>query len=241
MKKFIRGAVTVTLLSVIAVSGCQLYRYYREYAKEKAMHELALEHKPTEPNSTETAPFFNQNILDLQKQNADVVGWLTVPATDVDYPFVQGNDNSYYLHRDLNESYASAGTIFIDYRCEKDFSGFNTILYGHHMKNGSMFRTLKNFNNREFLESHHTATIFLENKTIMLEIFAFLVIQANDSLAYKTRFSQSEKEEYLRYVQNAARYYRALDLQTDDRFVTLSTCTYEFENARAVVLGRICE
>ena len=79
----------------------------------------------------------------LDFQNPDVVAWIQIPGTQINYPVVQGKDNDYYLHRDLNGQKSTAGTIFLDYADQADFSSLHNVLYGHHMKNGSMFKTFQ--------------------------------------------------------------------------------------------------
>ena len=83
----------------------------------------------------------------LDSQNPDVVAWIQIPGTQINYPVVQGKDNDYYLHRDLNGQKSTAGTIFLDYADRADFSSLHNVLYGHHMKNGSMFKDISRYRN----------------------------------------------------------------------------------------------
>ena len=241
-KRLIKILLSVLLLGIMLFSAYQLYQIYRDYAAEKAIHDMVLEYKPqdTVPSETETEePVINQSVIDLQAVNADVVGWLTIPNTNIDYPFVWYSDNDFYLRRDLEKKYAQAGTLFMDYRCNRDFSSQNTIVYGHQMKNNSMFGSIKNFNNKEFFDNNRTGTIFLANQTLELEIFAFLVVKAADKEIYKTDFSKTGNAGFMEYIAENARYFRETPLGETDRFVTLSTCSYEFNNARMVLICRI--
>ena len=224
------------------MSVYQIYQICRDHAAEEEIHNVVLEYKPDIPLPPENPidePIINQSILDLQALNKDIVGWITVDNTKIDYPFVRYSDNSYYLRRDINGKYAQAGTLFMDHRCNKDFSSANSIIYGHHMKSGSMFGTLKNFNNKEFFDSNRTGTIFLANQTLTLEFFAFLVIKADDKEIYKTDFSEIGNATFIEYIEKNARYYRETPSTETDRFVTLSTCGYEFENARLVLIAKL--
>jgi len=182
------------------------------------------------------AVIINQNVVDLQAQYPDAVGWLAVPNTKIDYPFVQGGDNDYYLHRDINGDYALAGTIFIDYRCVGDFTSQNIILYGHHMKNGSMFGTLKAFAQKSFFDKNTHGVIYLPYCTLTLEFFAYMVINPDtEKELYKVILSDT----YFDYVKRNARHYRDIGLAQGDRIVTLSTCAYEFDNARMMLLAKV--
>ena len=86
----------------------------------------------------------------LQQVNSDVIGWIAIPGTEISYPLVQGTDNDYYLTHTWNQNSSAVGAIFMDCRCSADFSGFNTIVYGHRMNNGSMFAALKHYQKAGF-------------------------------------------------------------------------------------------
>ena len=237
MKKLVY-ALTFVLLCVAGVSGYNLWRIYAETAKEAKIHSALLEYKPGQTGVTEpqVEEIVNQNIIDLKEQYPDVVGWLTIPNTNVDYPFAWYSDNDYYLRRTLDLKRAEAGTVFMDYRCDKDFKSRNTIIYGHNMKSGRMFATLKSFNNKEFFEANLTGTIYLKNETITLEFFAYMVFNP-----YKETelYTPDPSESYVEYVRQNARNYRELNITKQDKIVTLSACSYEFKEARMVLLAKI--
>ena len=90
----------------------------------------------------------------LQQVNSDVIGWIAIPGTEISYPLMQGTDNDYYLTHTWNQNSSAVGAIFMDCRCSADFSGFNTIVYGHRMNNGSMFAALKHYKKQDFLQAH---------------------------------------------------------------------------------------
>jgi sortase B len=229
--KVLRLVFALCFAAVIAYSGYRIWLIQADYKKEADMHGAVMEYKP-DPASDET---INQNVIGLQAKYPGAVGWLTVPNTNIDYPFVQSKDNDYYLRRDLNGDYAVAGTVFMDYRCEKNFVSQNTILYGHHMKNGSMFGTLKSFNDKAFFDANRYGIICLPHDTLTLEFFAYMVITpATEKEIYNPALSDT----YFDYVRQNARYYRDIGLD-GGRIVTLSTCAYEFDNARMVLLAVI--
>ena len=252
------------LLVVIAYSSFSLWEIQRNNAQEAQLHSRLLQYRPTaempassdpvsESSSEETSsnhsglgaphsPRPNQGIIDLQVRHPDVVGWLTIPNTGVDYPFAQGKDNAHYLHLDLEQKRSAAGTIFMDFRNSQDFSDFNTILFGHHMRNGSMFGSLQAFNSRTFFEENRTGMIFLPEKTYEIDFFAFAVIAPDDAVIFDpTIQTEAEAALFLDHVEQLARYYRDINLTVHDRLVTLSTCNYEFDDARMVLVGRLSE
>ena len=213
------------------------------YADDSIQADDLIQHEDTAQHTTmlpSSDPPVNQSIVDLRAAYQSTIGWLTIPNTLIDYPFAQGIDNDFYLHMDLNHNKSPAGTVFMDYRNSIDFSDFNTVIFGHNMKNGSMFGTLQNFGNPEFFYNNKLGSIVLENKIFAIEFFSFAVIKPNDPVIYDTNItSEADKTAFLEYVQNNARHYRDIAVTPRDRIITLSTCSYEFNNARMVLIGRL--
>jgi len=231
MKKKIRAVIAIVLLGVLVFSGLKIWNETEAYRGESDLHKQLMQLKPVPQED----PVVNQSVIDLEAQNSDMAGWLTVPGTRIDYPFVQAKDNDFYLRRNFNGAYALAGTLFMDYRCAKDFSSQNTIIYGHHMRNGSMFGAIKKFRDKDFFTANKTAAIYLPDQTYTLELFAFMLVRSNDAVLY----DHEPGNDFLAYVEQNARQYRDIGASADDRFVTLSTCAYEFEGARMALVGRI--
>jgi len=232
-------------LAVILYSGYQIVLIQNNYRAEAQTHDALIQYKPDgTPSPDQTQPdgqstdneITNQSILALQAKYPDALGWLTVPNTKIDYPFAQYTDNDYYLHRDLEGKSLFAGTIFMDCRCEKDFTSQNTILYGHNMKNGSMFGSLSSFNNKTFFQANQYGIIYLPHENLTLEFFAYMVVNPDTE---KEVYNVTLSDTYFDYVKQNARYYRDIGLTSEDRIVTLSTCAYEFNNARMVLLARV--
>jgi len=239
IKTVICGILVMCLLSIIGYSGYNIWKINSGYRNEEKIHNEVMEYKPEEETAQNIEETVNQSIINLQKRYPDTLGWLTISNTKIDYPFVIYKDNDYYLHRDMNGKYASAGTIFMDYRCDENFTSQNTIIYGHHMKNGSVFGTLKNFNSHAFFEENTSGKIHLPHKVLELEIFAFIVMKSDDKQIYKIEFAENEKTDYLEYIRKSARHYRDIKICPNDNIVTLSTCAYEFNNARMAIAARV--
>ena len=204
---------------------------------------LTISISSTSQNSSEATPpdtrppAANQYIIDLQNEiNRDVVGWLTIPGTKIDYPFVKGADNDYYVNRDLFGEDAPAGTIFIDERNAADLSDFNTILYGHNMKNGMMFGGLPLYSDEWYFNDHNAGTLYLVYGTYHMEIFAYMVVRSDDEVIYGT---DADSGAFFGYVRENARYFR--EPAATDKVVTLSACAYEFDSARVVVIASVSQ
>jgi len=233
------------LLAVMGYSGYRLWDIYSNRASEVTVRNQMLVYRPTIPHSDDTPaqqsdPVVNQSIINLQYNHQSSVGWLSIPNTWVDHPFVQGQDNSFYLHRDINHNALHAGTIFMDYRNCYNFSDFNTLIYGHNMNNGSMFGTLPYFTNQSFFEENNVGYVFLPYQTYELQIFAVAIIRPYDRIIYGQNFETTESREYfIDYVRRIALHYQDIDVTKEDRFVTLSTCRNDAANYRLVVIGVI--
>lgn len=183
--------------------------------------------------STVSEKIINQSIIDMQNEiNNDIVGWLTIPNTKIDYPFVIAKDNDFYLRRNIYKNQAGAGSIFMDYRCDRDFTDFNTVIYGHEMKNRSMFGDLKLFADPSFFDSNLSGTLFIKDNTYTLEIFACMVVRADDKLIYNP---SADRENFFAYAKKYARQYH--EPSVAGNVVTLSTCAYEYDGARIVLLA----
>lgn len=173
----------------------------------------------------------------LRQQNPDTVAWITLEGTAIHYPVVQGKDNSYYLNRLPDGSVNRAGSIFMDYRNESDLSQRNTILYGHHMQNGTMFQPITGYKDQKFYEEHPTALLMTPQGNYTIEFFAGYVTDLN-SQAWKLEFgSDAEFEEWIGNAISRSAFTSTLSPTPQDRVVTLSTCTYEYDDARFVLLG----
>jgi len=175
----------------------------------------------------------------LHEINTDVVAWIYIEDSDINYPVVQGTDNKRYVKQMVDGTYNAAGSIFMDYQNRSDFSDPHTILYGHNMKNGSMFAQVLEYRKPEFFESHPTGIIITPEQNFRFEIIAGYVTDVYDD-AWKLTFS--DDEDYLLWLKdtmNRSIIGGTFDVSASDRVITLSTCTYEFEEARFVLVCRI--
>ncbi|MDR3314114.1 MAG: class B sortase [Oscillospiraceae bacterium] len=235
--------LALLLLAGMAFGGYHAWKMQTDVNAEADLHGEALQFKPTAPAAGALASpggtVKNEAIVRLRAQNPAGVGWLTIPHTGIDYPFVQAADNKYYLTRDLKGDTAKAGTIFMDYRNARDFSDFNTILYGHNLHSGAMFAGLKLFAEQDFFEATPGGTLFLEEQTYTLAFFAYLLVRVDDSVIYSA--NPGDQTAYLAYLKQNAKQYREPGLQAGERIVTLSTCAYDYNGARMVLLAVLRE
>ncbi len=175
----------------------------------------------------------------LLAQNSEVNGWLYCADSPINYPVAQGKDNDYYLHRLIDGSYSGGGTLFLDFFCEKDYAGRNSVVYGHHMNDGSMFASLSKFRDQAYYDAHPVMYLNTPNQNFRLDLFSGYITNANSD-SYTIGFLDDEAfQQYLDKICSQSDFESTVQVTAQDRIVTLSTCSYEFENARYVVHGKL--
>ncbi len=181
----------------------------------------------------------------LWQTNTDVYAWLTVPGTNIDYPIVQSEDNTYYLNHTWDKKEYKAGSIFSETYNSKDFSDPNTILYGHRMYAGDMFAQLQNcFSEADFFDENRVFIIYTPTKILTYEIVAAFPF-GNEHLLFEYNFYNEEdferfENDVFSTVDFRASFLEGVDLVCkEDRLVTLSTCLKGNGNKRYLVLGRL--
>ncbi|MBQ8329654.1 MAG: class B sortase, partial [Lachnospiraceae bacterium] len=163
MRKIIYNFLIIVFSAIIAFSGYRLYTIFHEYHEgEKQYEETAANYVKT-PDKTEVpeVPVDPMTICPISvdfdsliAENPDVVGWIYSDGTQINYPVLRGESNDTYIHTMINGQYNSAGSIFMDFRNNPDLSDINTIIYGHHMKNGSMFASLHQYVHQDYYDEH---------------------------------------------------------------------------------------
>lgn len=179
------------------------------------------------------------DFIALKEVNRDVIGWLYLPDTVINYPVVQGEDNTYYLKHLVDGTYNSNGCLFADHNNQKDFEDDNTMIYGHHMNSGKMFARLVKYKDQGFYEAHPNIFFITEDATYRIELFAGYTTTA-DSDAYLISLpTREEKISWLKELFHQSDFYADVTVSAEDHIVTFSTCAYDFYNARYVVHGKV--
>lgn len=242
-------------LAVFVVAGINVFRLGSEYRKgiqeyeklenyAEVADDTAIE---TAEEETEAAEAEEEKVTipvsldvrfdELQSLNEDFVGWIYYAPLELSYPIVRGDDNDYYTHYTFEGEKNASGAIFMDFLNRKDFTDYNTIIYGHNMRNGTMFGSLKKLlNDESYLEEDQNFYIFTEDATYMYEIFAVYLTKA-DSNTYNLIRSEEEQQALLDYVAENATYLSDKEVTAQDQIVTLSTCHGLHSTNRTVVMG----
>ena len=162
----------------------------------------------------------------LKAINDDVVGWLELEAIpSISYPIAQGEDNEYYLHRTIKKTYNFAGSVFIDSTNASDFSDCNTIIYGHNMKDKTMFGKLNNYKDEEFYKENPYFYIYTPDYTYRYDIFSCYLARVDNEVDFYTQFASDEQfQEFLDGVKAQSAYDTGVEVTPEDKVITLMTC-----------------
>lgn len=244
--------LTIALIAAIVVfcyAAFNLYHIYTEYKKGtdeyNQIEEMAVTERDADsaevagPNA-QLKPPIEVDFDKLKSVNEDVVGWIYVDALpDISYPIVKGKDNQTYLHQTYEKNYNFAGTIFVDYENSGDFSDCNTLVYGHNMKNGSMFGHLKKFREDDKLyKQDKYFWILTPERNYRYEIITAYTTGVNSDTYTLFKGPGEEFEKYLETIKGYSEIQTDdTDLTIKDKIVTLSTCTGN-ESTRFVVQGK---
>lgn len=183
----------------------------------------------------------------LWEVNPEIYAWLRVPDTNIDYPVLQHmeDDQSYYLTRDIYGKSNQAGSIYTEYYNSRDFQEPNTVLYGHNMKNGSMFHNVRYFADREYFDEHEELYIYLPDKILKYQIIACYEYDDRHLLGSFDFHDEAVFAEYLEDIMNPRSMYamirEGVNLTTEDKLVTLSTCVANKPNNRRLLQAVLVE
>lgn len=194
---------------------------------------------PASSTSSPPLPSKKADILSAQQKNSDVIGWLTVPGTNLDMPIVHTTDNSYYLTHNLDKQTYKKGWPFLDYRNDAENLGHNSIIYGHNMGDGDLFGELEQFENLDFLNQHPVIYFGTANTDRYWKIFAVYTTDVNFYYINTSFPTDQDFATLVSQMRAQSMFNTTVDVAPTDDILTLSTCTYTFDNARFVIEARL--
>lgn len=264
MREKRRKIVAVLLLLVFFGSSALVLRQYTDYlaarrSGEEARSEAGLvqqEEVPTSPPEVSVVPepevpevpeqptleeqalyLWDVDLAQLRQTNPDVLGWISIPGTQLDYPFLQGEDNQHYLNHTWQGKRNAAGSVFLECKVSADFSDFNTIIYAHNMKNGSMFGSLRQYRTQSHYETNPYIYIMDDSGLRRYEIFAAFEADVR-GYTYRLDINTPEKKQaFLDYSAEQSVLQTKVEPTVEDSVITLSTCTGNGYDYRWVVQG----
>lgn len=205
---------------------------------------------PSQPDASAT-PVVEEIVLDpevspinvdfnaLLTRNPETMGWLYCPDTAINYPVTQTDDNMFYLHKDIDGNYSSYGTLFVECLCQKNFKSLNSIIYGHHMNDGNMFAKLVNYAKQDYYNQHPVFYLNTPEMNYRVELFSGYITDMNSD-TYSIDFTSAEENQaWLDKIIAQSTFESSVAVKPGDKILTLSTCTYEYDNARFVVHGKM--
>ncbi len=234
-------------IGLMIFSGYKISSILIEEKNSKSMYEelqdkAVADETKDDSNDDDNTPIspISVDFNTLKAESSDIIAWIYCPDTPINYPIVQSSDNDYYLRRLLDGSYNSSGTLFADYRSSSDFTGYTALVYGHNMKNDTMFGTLPCYREQSYYDEHPVMYLLTPSQNYMVELFAGYVTSTTDSI-YEAIDTQDERNNILQRSQEQSNFTANVEVADDDRLLILSTCSYEYENARYVVVGKLTE
>ena len=241
-RRWLEALLFLLMLAALFALGKRGFDTWKQKRQEEELRELSRQQETMEETQQEivieeeTEPPYERPIdfSALREINPDIVAWVEIPGTRIDYPVVQADNNETYLHRSFEGEESSAGAIYLDCDSDSDFMGKHSILYGHHMKNGSMFAEIVKFKEKTFFQEHREVILYLPDRELHLKTIAALY---GDASGEKRRTVFSDQESFNRYVDEMTKNcsFRELPEGDCEGLYSFVTCSYEFQNARTIL------
>jgi sortase, SrtB family len=248
-KQVIYNLLLLIALSGFVFSAYKLYSIYTDYKmiddNNSAIRNIAFDNsklvieEDVDPNDINFLPVVNFQAL--KEMNSEIIGYIYIPNTEINYPITQAVDNHKYLETTANLLYSAGGSIFVDFRNDSFFNDRNTLIYGHAMRNNSMFGSLSNYKKQSFLDQHPYVFIYTENAIHKYQIFSFHQ-DTHDSYVYNIYFESDDS--FLTFTNSLASksvINSSADLNSGNRIITLSTCTNITDEGRYLLHAILVE
>ena len=271
-KDFVYTILYIIFMTIIIISALYIFKFYKmsnEATEEsQLLNEIDLETQEKANNSSNDIETKNNEadgnaskniennniettermlkVKKLQKENDDIVGWLEIEDTNINYPVLQGDDNEFYLNRNYKKEKSEKGSIFLDAKYNWNIPSNNLLIYGHNIINGLMFQDLLKYESQDFYKKHPNIKFTTEKDDKEYEIISVfksrVYYKAEKNVFRYYDFINAKKEEdYMEFVKNAKKasiYDTETTAKYGDELITLVTCSYHIEDGRFVVIGR---
>jgi len=220
--------IIILILTLIMIySGYKIITWLNENNKNNELKEqVQQEVRIDSAKDISDNDKYQVNVSELQKKNKDIVGWIKVWGTDIEFPVVQTTDNEYYLTHSMDKTYNSAGWIFADYTNKLDGTDKNIVIYGHNRRDNSMFGTLKNVLNKEWYdnENNYFIPFIQKGQSTIYEVFSVYQIENEDYYITTNFASIEEYQTFIDTIKSRSVKNFGIDVTTSDNILTLSTC-----------------
>lgn len=244
--KFKKLLLLLLVIIFIFSIGYMFYYIYNNNKNKKDSTDILNEVKIDSTQVTEEKSEKMLKLEELQKENNEIIGWLEIEGTNINYPVLQGTDNEFYMKNNYKKEKSKDGSIFLDKSYNWDIPSSNLLLYGHNNKNGIMFQDLLKYKNEDFYKEH-TKIKFTTNKEDnvyeIISVFYSRVYYKSEKNVFRYYYfvNANNEQEYNDFVNNAKKssiYDTGVNANYGDQLLTLSTCEYSQEDGRFVVVAK---
>ena len=245
--KILLAAILVTALVVVGKQSSDYKRGQENYDEAEQIANLPSREKDTDSyqkvmqRATGEKDPYGELLLEqidlaaLRGVNPDVAGWIEIPGTELSYPVMQGEDNEYYLNHTWKKESNSVGSVFLECQVDPGLGDFNTIIYGHRMRDNSMFGSLKYYENISYWEENPSVYVVIDKEAYRYDIYAAYKADLED-ITYGLKIgSRPKKQELIQFGLEKSVIDTGIEPTTFDRILTLSTCTGSGHASRWVV------
>ena len=239
-QKVVKGANTIVNLIMLTVILLLVsFAFYAMWDSDQIYNAAgAARYEIYKPSAQDQGKSFGE----LVALNPEVFSWLTVYGTNIDYPVTQGGDNMKYVNINAEGEYSLSGSIFLDCGNSKDFSDFNSVIFGHHMEKQTMFGEIGLFSDKRYFDARPYGNLYYAGQDHGLEFFAFLHADAYDASVFAPGIQGGkEQQAYLDGLLMNAEFTRDIGVSVNDRIVLLSTCSSDSTNGRDILIARITD
>lgn len=252
MKKTICIILIAVFAALLGTSTYFIFDHFQEEKEQAQMYgSLAQivekpETEPTEPIQYSEEAAILPELTELYRRNSDLVGWICVEDTNINYPVMQTVDNpNFYLKHGFDKEYTDYGCPYVQEDCDVQAPSDNIVIYGHNMKNGSMFANLEKFTSEDFWKKHKTVTFNTLTEKCEYEIIAVfktvVYTESPDSFKFYRFTNAQSPEEFTAFIEKCKElslYDTGVSAEYGDKLITLSTCEYSHTNGRLVVVAK---
>lgn len=241
--KIITDILLVVALGVAGYSGYKVYEGLSTYHESDKTYDSLKQYTKEEKTGTEESSVTDDTyVIDhasLQSVNSDYVGWVRMPDSYIDYPMVQGTDNSYYLDHLYTKEYNYVGSVFLDCNSARDFSDKNTVIYAHNVKNGTMFMEIAKFEDPAYYQDHKVIELYTpEQNYLAYPVAGILTDGSDDYVSYNFESDDAFMSYVSRFTSNST-FSSDVSLEASDQTVLFSTCSYSLTDGRYALLCKL--
>lgn len=252
MRKIINIILVAIIIVCLSIIGYKYYNYNKDDKLNSEIQDLQpvineasdLDNNSSGENDgqdqSKDGDYVNSaNEEELKSINSDYKMWIQIENTNINYPVVQSSDNDYYLKHNFRKESNISGTVFVESANDID-NDKNIILYGHNMRNGTMFNNITNYKEESFFNEDNKINIIMNNTLYEYEVFSVYVKNVSE---VNLAIGFASEDEFINYAYNEAEeslYKKDVDFSAEDNLITLVTCSYEFTDARTIVVARRC-